>query len=135
MSKFQKHNLNSIKTIFENKTGTRIRYASTTTYRSSVRKTAALAAMLVLCVMLVAFTYPLFSPLGGDALTLRAFYAGNGIVTIEVENSSCKNLEFQSSLKLVKWITGEEVDQLSDSVELKGFNLRSFHRHDDSGSF
>ena len=123
MSKFQKHNLNSIKTIFENKTGTRIRYASTTTYRSSVRKTAALAAMLVLCVMLVAFTYPLFSPLGGDALTLRAFYAGNGIVTIEVENSSCKNLEFQSSLKLVKWITGEEVEQLSDSVELKGASI------------
>ena len=122
MSKFQKHNLNNIKTIFENKTGTRIRYASTT-YHSPIRKAAVLAAMLALCVMLVAFTYPLFSPLEGDALTLSASYEGNGIVTIEVENSSHKNLQFQPSLKLVKWITGEEVEQLSDSIEFEGTSI------------
>ena len=122
MSKFQKHNLNNIKTIFENKTGTRIRYTSTT-YHSPIHKAAVLAAMLALCVMLVAFTYPLFSPLEGDALTLRASYEGNGVVTIEVENHSHKNLEFQSSLKLVKWITGEEVDQLSDTIEFEGTSI------------
>lgn len=122
MSKFQKHNLNNIKTIFENKTGTRIRYTSTT-YHSPIRKAAVLAAMLALCVMLVAFTYPLFSPLEGDALTLSASYEGNGVVSIEVENRSHKNLEFQSSLKLVKWITGEEVDQLSDTIEFEGTSI------------
>ena len=116
MSKIQKHNLNQIKTIFENRTGTRIRYTSTASH-FPIRKAAVLAAMLALCVMLAAFTYPLFSPLEGDALTLSASYEGNGIVTIEVENRSHKNLEFQSSLKLVKWITGEEVKQLSDSIE------------------
>ena len=122
MSKIQKQNLNNIKTIFVNRTGTRIRYTSTT-YHSPIRKAAVLAAMLVLCVMLVAFTYPLFSPLEGDALTLSASYEGNGIVTIEVENRSHKNLEFQSSLKLVKWITGEEVEQLSDSIEFTGTSV------------
>ena len=47
-------------------------------------------AVLALLLLTTAFTYPLFSPLDGDALTLSAVYEGSGIVSIQVENRSHK---------------------------------------------
>lgn len=115
MEKMQKHNLSNIQDIFEAKTGTALHHKQYT--RSNpVRKAVLLAAVLALFVLTAAFTYPLFSPLDGDALTLSGSYEGNGIVSIQVENRSYKKLEFEPKTKLVKWITGEEVIPLSDAV-------------------
>lgn len=115
MSKFQKHNLSNIQGIFEEKTGTHLRYKRYS-YRRPINKAVLVAAVLSLCAVLAAFTYPIFSPLDGDALTLQADYEGNGIVSIRVENHSYKKLEFQPQTKLFKWITGEEVAVLDGSV-------------------
>ena len=115
MSKFTKQNLSNIRSVFEEKTGVDLKRKAFVC-RPTIRRAVLIAAILALCVTLVAFTYPLFSPLDGDALTLSASYEGNGIVSIQVENRSHKKLEFQPQTKLVKWITGEEVRPLSDAV-------------------
>lgn len=115
MSKLQEHNLRNIQDIFEEKTGTHLKDGGHAC-RRPISRVALVAAVLAVCAMLAAFTYPLFSPLDGDALTLSATYAGNGIVSIEVQNHSYKPLEFQPQTKLVKWITGEEVTPLSDDI-------------------
>lgn len=115
MSKFTKQNLSNIQTAFEEKTGVDLKRKAFVC-RPTIRRAVLIAAILALCVTLVAFTYPLFSPLDGDALTLSASYEGNGIVSIQVENRSHKKLEFQPQTKLVKWITGEEVRPLPDAV-------------------
>lgn len=120
MSRFQKQNLSNIQSIFEEKTGLRCKPL---TYRPPLRVSILVAAMLALCLMLAAFTYPLFSPLDGDALTLHATYQGNGVVSIQVENHSHKTLKFQPQTKLVKWITGEEVAPLSEAVVFSGTTI------------
>lgn len=115
MSKFQKHNLSNIQGIFEDKTGVDLQYKRHA-YRRPISKAVLVAAVLAVCVVLAAFSYPLFSPLDGDALTLSAVYEGEGIVSIRVENHSDKKLQFQSQTKLFQWITGEEVESLSEDV-------------------
>lgn len=130
MNRMQKHNLYHIKRNIEKKTGTRLISGRVTTERRStpqrkVFRPAVLAALISsLCLLLVAFTWPLFSPLDGDALTLSAAYEGNGIVKIQVENRSHKELEFQPQTKLVKWITGEEVIQLSDDITFDDLSIK-----------
>ena len=114
MDKPKEQNLRNIQEIFEAKTGVELRKKRH--FCRPVRKAALLAAVLALLMLTAAFTYPLFSPLDGDALTLSAVYEGNGIVAIQVENRSYKKLEFQPQTKLFKWITGEEVEPLSGGV-------------------
>lgn len=132
MNRMQKHNLYNIKRNFEKKTGTRLipRYTASERQPAPQRKVfhpAVLVAILsVLCLMLVAFTWPLFSPLDGDALTLSATYEGNGIVKIQVENRSHKELEFQPQTKLVKWITGEEVSQLTSDITFDDLSIKPY---------
>ena len=132
MNRMQKHNLYNIKRNFEKKTGTRLipRYAASERQPAPQRKVfrpAVLVAILsVLCLTLVAFTWPLFSPLDGDALTLSATYEGNGIVKIQVENRSHKELEFQPQTKLVKWITGEEVSQLTSDITFDDLSIKPY---------
>ena len=132
MNHMQKHNLYNIKRNFEKKTGTRLipRYTASERQPAPQRKVfrpAVLVAILsVLCLTLVAFTWPLFSPLDGDALTLSATYEGNGIVKIQVENRSHKELEFQPQTKLVKWITGEEVSQLTSDITFDDLSIKPY---------
>ena len=114
MDKPKEQNLRNIQEIFEAKTGVELRKKRH--FCRPVRKAALLATVLALLMLTAAFTYPLFSPLDGDALTLSAAYEGNGIVAIQVENRSYKKLEFQPQTKLFKWITGEEVEPLSGGV-------------------
>lgn len=113
MSRFRKKNLDNIKDIFELKTG--VELALEQTHRP-VRKLVVLVVAVVLCLALAAFTYPLFTPLDGDELTLSATYMGDGIVSIYVENGSDKELEFQKKTKLIPWITGEEVERLDGEI-------------------
>ncbi|MBQ7767545.1 MAG: hypothetical protein IJ403_01530 [Oscillospiraceae bacterium] len=129
MNRMQKQNLYNIKRYFEKKTGTRLlpRYSENenqpATQRKVFRPAVMIAVLSTLCLLLVAFTWPLFSPLDGDALTLSATYEGNGIVRIQVENRSHKELEFQPQTKLYHWITGEEVQQVSDDISFEGTSI------------
>jgi hypothetical protein len=93
MEKPKEHNLRNIQEIFEARTGVELRKERH--FRRPVRKAVFVAAVLALLLLTTAFTYPLFSPLDGDALTLSAVYEGSGIVSIQVENRSHKKLEFQ----------------------------------------
>lgn len=123
MDKMQKHNLYNIKRNFERKTGTRLIAHPVQVRRNPLKPALIAAVMSAFCLLLVAFTYPLFSPLDGDALSLSSVYEGNGIVTITVENRSHKELEFDPQAKLFHWITGEEVPLLSDKIVFEGTNI------------
>lgn len=118
MDHIKKHNVYNIKRSFQRKTGTRLisAYASPgrmeAPQRRVLRPALLVALIAVLGLSLMAFAWPLFSPLDGDALVLHATYEGDGIVSIQVENRSHKELEFQPQIKLFHWITGEEVSQL-----------------------
>lgn len=132
MNRMQKHNLYNIKRNFEKKTGTKLFPQYTVSERQSApqrrgfRLAALVAILSTLCLLLVAFTWPLFSPLDGDALTLSATYEGDGIVKIQVENRSHKELEFQPQTKLVKWITGEEVSQLTSDITFDDLSIKPY---------
>ena len=77
MDKMQKHNLNNIKRSFERKTGTRLIQQPMSVRRNPLKPALVAAVMSVFCLVLVAFTYPLFSPLDGDALSLHSVYEGD----------------------------------------------------------
>ena len=91
-NKFEKRNLDNIKGIFESRTGVDLSGAKK--IRRPVRTVLALAAVLA-CFTVTAFGMSMFSSLDGDDLGFNAVYAGDGIVEIQVENRSNKNLEFQ----------------------------------------
>ncbi len=124
MKKISDQNLYNIQRIFESKTQVHFQKAHTNYYRPR-RIAVAVAAVLALC-MLTAFTYPLFSPLAGDALDLSATYDGNGIVTVTVQNHSHKPLTFQPKLKLLEWITEQEIQPLSSSVSFSGGTIAPY---------
>ena len=117
MDSFNKTNLQNIKDIFEEKTGvaleTRRRY-------KPIRAAMLIAAVLVCSLTLTAFAVNLFSSLSGDELSLGATYEGNGIVSIQVENQSNKELRFQQQLKIMRWSTGEEIAPISDEISFSG---------------
>ena len=75
-----------------------------------------IAAIITCFLLLSAFAVPIFSALYGDALTLQATYAGNGVVSLQVENRSDRELRFEPNVKLVAWLTEEEVTPLSETV-------------------
>ncbi len=105
-------NFSNIQAIFEEKTGLKLQKRRPVAARRGMVLIAVAAA---LC-LLAAFTYPLFSPLAGDALTLHADYLGNGIVRVTAQNHSDKALNFQPQVKLMEWVTGKEVDQTPGKV-------------------
>ena len=122
MSTFNQENYNSILYQFSKQTGVRTRHK----YRKySVISPKTVLVLIVVLVFLTtaAFTYPLFSPLNGDALTLEGEYLGNGVISVSVMNHSKRNLEFQPQLKLVKWVTDEEVVPISDEITFDGLKI------------
>lgn len=113
MSRMTRKNLSHVKQIFQEKTGLRLIPEKPV---PPIRKMVLLAAAVICCFGLLAFTYPLFSPLDGDELTLSAVYQGDGIVQICVENHSDKDLEFQPRTRLFSWIPEEEVAPMGGPV-------------------
>ena len=85
MSRFNQENYNSILHLFTMKTGFPTQHQYRNTRCVSPKVVFAVAAALIFVTM-AAFSYPLFSPLRGDALTLQANYEGEGIVSIQVTN-------------------------------------------------
>lgn len=116
MSRMTKKNLLNIKKKVEEQTGVEMQGGK---YRYPVRRLAVLAAAVLCCCILAAFTYPLFSPLDGDALALDATYLGDGIVSIYVENGSDKDLNFQKQTKLYSWVPNVEIKELDGPVHFE----------------
>ena len=111
MSSFNQAHLRNIKSSFEEKTG--VELTSRKPLRHSIRTVTVLAAVVGCCLTMTAFAISMFSSLSGDDLSLAATYEGNGVVFVQVENRSDKELDFQSALKLMRWSTSEEVKPLS----------------------
>lgn len=116
-----KQNLRNIKRRFEEKTGTQLHPK-----RYPAGKLVVLTAAILCCLAMAAFTYPLFTPLDGDELTLSATYEGNGIVSVYVENASDKTLKFEEQVKLINWGTSEEVKSTGEAVR---FDNTVFEAH------
>lgn len=115
MSRMTKQNLNNIKDRFERETGAELKPAHS---RIPIRKVLVLAAVIALGILMTAFTYPLFSALDEDELSLWGTYMGNGIVSVRVENASDKVLEFKD-VKLFSWNDGE-VEKLPGGEVIMG---------------
>lgn len=86
-------------------------------------KWGVVAAALLCCFSMTAFAVSLFSSLSGDELSLSATYEGNGVVSVQVENRSDKELHFQSALKLMRWSTSEEVEPLTGDVSFSNTEI------------
>lgn len=110
----QKNNLAHIKHIFSQKTG--VILPKTNTLPRPFKPGIILATLLLLCLGTTAFGFQLFSGLSGDDLSISASYKGNGIVTVQVENRSDKELTFQPKLKLMTWNSGEEILPLANHI-------------------
>lgn len=121
MNKFRRENLDHIKDMFQEKTG--VELPRRRSAGRAVRAAAVAAAVMACCTVTALAATGLFSSLDGDDLALGAVYEGDGIVTIQVENRSDKALQFQETLKLMRWTTGEEVAPLSDGVAFAGTKI------------
>ena len=123
MNSFRKSNLQNIKNIFEEKTG--VELESAPVWRYPIKKYVVIAAVLVCSFTMTAFAASLFSSLSGDDLSLSSTYEGNGIVSIQVENKSDKDLNFQKQLKLMRWSTSEEIAPLSDNIIFENTEIKA----------
>ena len=111
MKRMTSRNLRNIRCIFEEKTGIDLNPRHRQK-RYSPRKLWVLAAAIIVCLAMAAFTHPLFSSLDGDELSLSGTYEGDGIVSIRVENRSDKTLAFQKETRLMRWTTSREYPRL-----------------------
>ena len=105
--KFQPHNLKNIKTIVSEQIGVPMGRERRSYF--SLGKAAVIAAAVGLMAVTAAAS-ELFSPLSGDEVKFASTYEGNGIVTIEVENQSSKQLTFQETLKVKQFYENREVE-------------------------
>lgn len=123
MSRMKKQNLQNIKDIFEGNTGVDLSHRKYA--HRPVRTTVIFAVVIACCLAMVAFTYPLFTPLDGDALSLTGTYLGDGLVSVYVENGSDKDLVFQKQLKLKNWFTNQEAPKLEGEPVFSGTKIKS----------
>lgn len=122
MNRFRKENRKHIEEIFSVKTGVALHEK----YHPVGKAAVILAAAIVCFTVFAGFSADLFSGLSGDELSLSASYQGEGIVTIQVENRSEKNLTFQKDVKLMRWSTGEEIAPVSGRADVEN---REFPAH------
>ena len=107
MRAFRDTNLEHIRDIFQEKTGVEF---CVTRSQSRIRGVLILAAVLCCLTAGAAAGRGLFSSLDGDELAFHAVYQGDGVIAIEVENRSERDLNFQQQIKLKRWTTGEELE-------------------------
>lgn len=107
MNSFEQTNLEHIQQIFQTKTGVVLNRPR---LRRPLRGVLILAAVIGCLTAGVAADQGLFSSLDEDDLSLNAVYQGDGVVSIEVENRSDRDLNFQHQVKLTRWTTSEELE-------------------------
>lgn len=122
MDSFNKSNLQNIRNIFQERTGVN---PNTGIPRPFPLRIVAVAAFMVCCLSIMAFSFGQFSSLSGDDLALSASYEGNGIISVWIENRSDRELNFQTRLKLMRWSTGEEILPLSDDILFSGTQFKA----------
>ena len=105
--KFQKHNLHNIKGIISDETG--VSFESRRISFFSVRRMVAVAALIGMLAVTAAAT-ELFSSLSGDELSFSSNYQENGIVKIEVENKSSKQISFEEKVKVMQFYENKEIE-------------------------
>ena len=126
MDSFNRTNLKNIKNIFEEKTGVDLDMGRQ--HRHPIKSAMLIAAVLICSLTMTAFAVSLFSSLSGDDLSLSATYAGDGVVSIYIENKSDKKLSFQKQLKLMRWSTSEEIEPKSGKVIFSGTEFDAHFR-------
>jgi len=89
----------------------------------SIRKIVVIAAILISILLLCAFTFSVFSTLAGDNLILSANYASEGIVLVQVENQSNRDLRLEPTIKLLYYSTNTEVPCSGIEPKLTGLTI------------
>lgn len=113
MEKWSRNHLVNIQERFSSQTGVHL---PAKRQRFPLKRMVPMLVATTLCLSFSAFALSLFSSLDGDELALCAEYQGNGIVTVSVENRSNKKLEFQDTLKLMRW---KDCVELAPSAEVE----------------
>lgn len=122
MDPFNRTHLKNIRDIFEEKTQVNLKPAH---FHRPIKLGLVLAAILVCGLTMTAFAMGMFSSLSGDDLNLTAEYQGNGVVSVQVENLSDRDLCFEPQLKLMLWSTGEEIPPVSDHIIFTGTEIEA----------
>ena len=115
MNSFRQENLDHIKDRFQTQTGVALTPARAN--RRPLRVAVVLAAAAALFTI-TAWAAGLFSSFDGDSLVLFAAYEGDGIVAVQAENRSDKDLSLEPQLKLMLFKDGvdTEIEPLADAV-------------------
>ena len=124
MNSFRQENLNRIKARFQAQTGVALPPARAN--RRPLRAAVVLAAVIACFTVTALAVSTLFSSLDGDDLGFTSSYEGNGIIKIQVENRSGKELHFQSDLKLKRYAANIEIQPISDNVCFEGTEIRPY---------
>ena len=114
MKPFHKENMTHIQEIFQRETGVSV--AGKGRRHAPAGRVLLAAAVLACGFALTAMAVSRFSPLNGDDFSLSAEYQGEGVIAVQVENHSEKELAFQPVLKVMRWSTAEEVPAVSNEV-------------------
>ncbi len=122
MNSFRQENLAHIKDRVQAQTGVTLTPARTN--RRTLRVAVVLAAAAALFTV-TAWAAGLFSSFDGDSLVLFATYEGNGIVAVQAENRSDKDLTLEPLLKLMLFKDGvdTEIEPLADAVIFSGTHI------------
>ena len=91
----------------------------------SLKRILILAAVITTIVTLCAFTYSYFSTFSGDNLTLAATYAGEGVVLVQVENQSDRDLKLEPDIKLFYYSNQKPISLTGEKPTLTGLTIPS----------
>lgn len=115
MEKYNKQRLENIQTIFEERTGVSIvKKKRNKSY--AVRRTVAVAGLLLGFLTLSAFAVSKFSSIDGDELAFCSTYKGDGVFEIVITNFSDRKLELQDKVRVMRWSSGEEVEGEAEKI-------------------
>lgn len=122
VKKMKRENLEHIQTLFEEKTGAKVKKHRGVGAVASARitKLTVMAASVMALLTLSAFAYAKFSGAEENALGFFPVYKGEGVFEIRITNDSDKDLKLQDKVKLMQWSTGKEVPGNAKKIRMKG---------------
>lgn len=90
-----------------------------------VKRTIAVAGMMLCFLALSAFAYSKFSSIAGDEVVFCSVYRGDGIFEITITNSSDRDLELQEQVKVMRWSSAEEVQGNADKILFENMKIEA----------
>lgn len=124
MEKFNKHRLENIQAIFEERTGVSVSEKRSVRFYG-VKRTIAVAGMMLCFLALSAFAYSKFSDLAGDEVGFSSVYKGDGIFEITITNASDRDLKLQEQAKVMRWSSAEEVQGNADKIVFENMKIEA----------